>query len=629
MALFRRTKQKPWLLGGAGLAVVVLLVGLLARTGQSSQASSFYEVKRGDFLISIVEGGTLEAVSEVSIRNEVEGTARIIFIVPEGTYVKKGDLLVELDSSASQDAVNQQQINVEKAQFGLIQAEQQLEIQKSTAESDIQSARLRVEFAELDLTKFLQGEITQSLRNAQIEITNVLENLAIARERLDWSQKLFKEGFETKSNLDRDRLAVSQTELRLEQAERSLWMLENFDQKKKQRELESARHEANESLDRVKMQRARIIAQFQAEVETQRSTLELSRRKLERDLRQLAATKVYAPQDGLVVYPAGGRFSNESIIEEGAVVRNRQELIKLPDIAEMKLVLRIHESHINQIRRGQPAFVVLDSMPDQRFRGLVSRVGILPDGQSRFGNPNLKVYLTEVLVTDPLPDVKPGVSARAEIVVTNLASVLTAPIQSVTTRQGQQVVFLAGAPQRPVPVSVGMYNTKFIEIISGLKEGDQVLLAPPFDTENQDLGGAVLAGGETVALPDTNQLARLAARSREAQRDAPLAANSPSAPSRPADPSGPSLDAPSAASGTQPPQAEAGQRFVRQEDGPGEGRRGGSPGGERGIFNPSPELLKQFDTNGDGQLDESERAAMRERFNRERRRPGAEEAPTR
>ena len=112
---------------------------------------SYYEVKRGDFLISIVEGGNIEAVNEVVVRSEVEGTARIIFIVPEGSTVKKGDLLVELDSSAVQDAVNQQQINVEKAQFALIQAEQQLDIQKSMVDSEIAAALLKVEFAQTDL----------------------------------------------------------------------------------------------------------------------------------------------------------------------------------------------------------------------------------------------------------------------------------------------------------------------------------------------------------------------------------------------------------------------------------------------------------------------------------------------
>jgi len=44
----------------------------------------------------------------------------------------------------------------------------------------------------------------QGQRNAQIEITNVLENLQIAEDRRQWSKKLYEQGFETKSNLDKD-----------------------------------------------------------------------------------------------------------------------------------------------------------------------------------------------------------------------------------------------------------------------------------------------------------------------------------------------------------------------------------------------------------------------------------------
>jgi HlyD family secretion protein len=523
--------------------------------------------------------------------------------------VTQGDLLVELDSSSSQDAVNLQQINVEKAQFSLIQSEQQLEIQKSMVDSEVQAATLKVEFAESDLKKYIEGEAAQANRNCVIEITNVLENLKIGEERLQWSEKLYKQGYETKANLDKDRLAVSQYSLKLEQAQKALWMLETFDQPKKKRELEALLHEARENLERVKLQGDRKMNQYRADVETQKSTLELSRKKLERDLKQLQATKIMAPQDGMAVYASGGnRFSSESMIEEGAVVRNRQELIKLPDVSEMKLQVKIHESHINNIRRGQQAFIVLDSMPDQRFQGVVNKVAPLPDSSSRWGNPNLKVYATEILVTENLPDIKPGVSARAEIVVTNLANALTVPIQAVSTRKGQQVVFLASAPQQPVPVSVGMYNTKYIEITSGLKEGDRVMLSPPFDTDEKDLGGAILADGETVPRADTNKLARSAMRAKK--RNARALSPSKRGVENP--------PVPRTLAGTDASALEAASA-LRAGNGPRVKPADGRPqAGPEGAGRPNREeqlkLLKQFDKNGDGQLDENEQAAMRERF---------------
>ena len=499
-AWLRRARERPFVSAGAAVAVLVLLTwAWYFRQDPAPSASSYYEVKRGDFLISVVEGGTIEALNEVVIRSEVEGTARIIYIVPEGSTVKKGDLLVELDSSAAQDSVNQQEISVEKAQFALVQAQQQLAIQKSMVDSEVQAAHLKVEFAQSDLDKYLKGEAQKLLRSAQMQTNTDYESVKIAEERLEWSKKLYEQGFETKGNLDHDSLSVTQSRMRLEEAEQDLWMLQTFDQPKQTRKLQSALDEAKDDLARTKLQGERRLAQYQADVETQRRTLELSQKKLDRDQKQIQAAKLLAPQDGLVVYASGGnRFSSESLIEEGAVVRNRQEIIKLPDISAMKLQVKIHESHINNIHRGQPAYIVLDSMPDQRFQGVVTKVAPLPDSSSRWGNPNLKVYATEILVTDPLLNIKPGVSARAEIVVTNLTAVLTVPIQSVTTRNGQQVVFLSDHPRQPVPVQVGMYNTKFIEVASGLEAGNRVLLAPPFDSDEKDLGGGIINQGEAM-----------------------------------------------------------------------------------------------------------------------------------
>jgi HlyD family secretion protein len=596
--LVRPVKARPRLAAGIGLAVLAIIaVMMFGRPKPQGLAVSCFEVKRSDMLVSVVEGGTVEAVNEISIRSEVEGTARIIFIVPEGSNAKKGDLLVQLDSSSSEDQVNLQQINVEKAQFALVQAEQQLEIQKSVVDSEIAAAKLKVEFAESDLEKFTKGQALQTERNAQIDITNVLETLEIDQERLTWSEKLYKQGFETKGNLDKDRLTASQSRLKLEQAQKALWMVETFDNPKMKRSLEAALQEAKENLERVKLQDDRKLAQYAADVESQKKTLSLSQEKLERDKKQLMATKIYAPQDGLVVYAGsgGGHWSNESMIEEGAVVRNRQEIIKLPDVSAMKVQVKIHETYINQIELGQPAFVVLDSMPDQRFRGNVSKVAPLPDSQSRWGNPDLKIYATEILITDKLPDIKPGVSARAEVLITNLVNVVSVPIQSVTTRKGKQVVFLASAPQEPVPVIVGQYNTKFIQICSGLRDGDQVLLAPPFDTKERDLGGAIIADDETLPPSVTNQIARASAPGKDkGGKDR----------SRP---------------GISPVLADADQGGRPAAEGP-RSAMGARPG--RIAFNGSmtnqADVLKRFDKDGDGKLNATERAEMERWLARQR-----------
>ncbi len=601
--------RRPVLLGLAAIVVLVLLSWLF-RPKTSTSNTAYYEVRRGDFTVSIVEGGTLAAVSEVSIRNEVEGTARVIFIVPEGSYVKKSNLLIELDSAQAQDQVNQQQINLEKAQFALIQAEAQLDIQRSTTNSDVRAARLKRDFAILDLQKFQEGQRIVDLIEASNKLVQAEAQLSVNLDTYINTTNLAAKGYETQQKADGDRLSVLGNRNSLIVASNQMWMLKEFDHKKQLAQFTSAVEEAEKELERVIAQSERRIAQYVADLLTQSNTLTLNQKKLERDRKNLDATKIYAPQDGLVVYNVSeNRFSSESLIEEGATVRNRQELIKLPDVSRMKVTVKVHESYVNMITPGLPAFVILDSMPDQRFAGTVAKVALLPDSQARWGNPNLKVYNTEIHITDSLPDVKPGVSAKAEIIITNITDTLSVPIQAVTTSRGRQVVYVpSGGEPEPRPIEVGMYNTKYIQITSGLKEGDRVLLAPPFDTQEKDLEGAVLTADEKAKLR-TNGAAR--PKAIPAIPRPPNPGNGNGNGNGPADPSvtrrGPT-DA-----GTPPlASADGPSRAATTPAGP-PGAAGGPGQGGRGGFNRE-DMLKRFDKDGDGELSEEERNAMRQQF---------------
>lgn len=606
------------LLFAGGLAVVLLLLVYVAiPSGTDQPKTAFFEVRRGSFTVSIVEGGTLEAVSEEVIRNEVEGTSRIIYIVPEGTYVQEGDRLVELDASNAQEQYDQQQIAVEKADFSLVQSEKQLEIDKSIVDSDTRAAKLKVRFAKIELEKFEKGQSQVDLMQMQDKVLTAEAQLEVDKQTFDYTKKLADKGYEIQTRVDSDRLKVMGGQNQLMIATNNVWMLTAFDLPKMRAQYESDLEEAEKDLERVIQQGENRLAQSTADMMTQSNTLVLNNKKLGRYQKNLDGTIIDAPQEGLVVYPIGNsRFSSESMIEEGATVRNRQELIKLPDTSRMKVNIKVHESQINLVRAGQLTFVVLDSMPDKRFRGVVNKVALLPDTGSRWGNPNLKVYKTEILVTDPLPDIKPGVSASTEIVVTNIENAISVPIQAVTTLKGQQVVYARqGRKTVPKPVEVGLFNTKFIEVVSGLEKADRVLLSPPFDTEEQDLAGSLLAQSEKVELPTTAPASRQPPGAGPAR--GPASEGRPEGAGRGAEagdrPAGGGLDV---------------QAMIKRFDKNGNGRidasereaaRAAMPGGLAGGPGGGggrEAMMKQFDKDGDGELSDEERQAMRAEMGR-------------
>ena len=88
-------------------------------------------------------------------------------------------------------------------------------------------------------------------------------------------------------------------------------------------------------------------------------------------------------------------------------------------------------------------------------------------------------------------DLKPGVSAKSEIMVAELEDVLMVPVQSVTTYKGQKVVQVKRGEQVViVPVKTGQFNNRYIEIKEGLQEGDQISLSPNIDENSGTQGDA-------------------------------------------------------------------------------------------------------------------------------------------
>src|SRR6187455_1589347 len=213
----RRTFQRAGLIAAGVLICVAGFIAFRKWNAPKVEQNQFHRVKRGDMLISVVEGGALKAVKESIIRSEFEGISRIISIVPEGTYVKQGEMLVELDSSELKDRVNQQEVTYQNNEFAFIQAKENLSIQQSLVESQIKEAELRVEFAKSDLEKYIEGDAPQQINTATNAIIIRKEQLQRAQDKLDWTQQLFKKGYASKSELEADGLSLMQSKISLDQ----------------------------------------------------------------------------------------------------------------------------------------------------------------------------------------------------------------------------------------------------------------------------------------------------------------------------------------------------------------------------------------------------------------------------
>ena len=94
------------------------------------------------------------------------------------------------------------------------------------------------------------------------------------------------------------------------------------------------------------------IKSYESDVTAKLNTLELQRERLADMKKQLELTKIFAPQDGLVVYATGSASGSGILIEQGASIRQKQDLLKLPDVTQMMIEVKVHESHVRQIGRA-------------------------------------------------------------------------------------------------------------------------------------------------------------------------------------------------------------------------------------------------------------------------------------
>jgi len=480
----KKSKTSLFLYTACFLIVGFITYSMLSGSGgKSAEKASYYTVKKSDLNISVTEDGVLKAVDEEVIKNRLNGQSLIISIVAEGSRVKKGDLLVELDPAEAKKQLQQIQLELETSKSALITAKNDLLIEKSTIESEQREARKQIEFANMDLKKFEELDKKQQIREAKSKITSEEESLRITEEKYGWSQKLAAKGFETKSQVDRDKLELSNRKKSLESAKSRLQMLEKFDLPKAQVELTSKVTEANKRYERLLKQGDSKLSRSQGKLAAAERKLTVNQTRLTENEEQLNHTKLYAPADGIVIYPPRSHRGMERI-QEGAKVSKNRQLISIPSLQEMKVVIKVPEFHISKMKMGQTAYVSIESISDKRYKASISRVNPLPDKSNSWLGDEEKLYRVEMTITDPLPDVKPSISAKAEVIITDLKDVFYIPLHAIRSEKDKHYCYIKdGDDHRKAEIKIGLMNNSFAEITKGVSEGDQILLNIPDESE--------------------------------------------------------------------------------------------------------------------------------------------------
>jgi len=395
-----RKGKRFWIWVGAGIALVVVVVGfLLAHLAGSTSIdpNKLAKVTRGDVARSVVATGKIQPITKVEVKSKASGIVEKLY-VDINNVVHKGQQLAQLDQ---QEIVAQ--VEAQRAQLAGAQAN------VSTYEANIE----------------------------QDKVNAAAPDLPMYKATLDRNLEMQKEGIVSRQALDdanKDYLAA----------------LTRRDSSKAQIGVDTAK---------LKQARAQVM-QSQA-----------SLKQLEE---QLSYTTIVAPMDGVILsrdVEIGDAVSSILVLGSTATL-----VMTEGDINEVYVQGKVDEADIAHVYMAQPARIKVESFRDRVFEGKVTKIA--PLGVEK---DNVTTFEVRVSINNPGGELKANMTANAEILLDEHKGVLTVPENAVIYDNMKNAsVEIPDKQQkegkRKVGVKVGLSNGAVTEVLSGLKEGDTVVL---------------------------------------------------------------------------------------------------------------------------------------------------------
>ena len=462
-------------IGASGFGLMQLYKSIGPAIGAESELL-LHVVQKRTLDDTVIERGTIESQNTIFGKCELPGNeSSIVFIVPEGTVVCKGDIIVKLESAKIDQQIALKKIALNEAEGKLKEALQNLIAKTNEGEGKIVTAKREFQIAEIEVTKYRDGDFIAEESELQRLIADgkaQLEKFLDDRRKIE---ELVKKGYRSPEQLDEYGLRVKSFEKAVQRDEQKLNNLRLYDRTLKMTTFEGKATDAKKKVEREESTAKAEIERAESTIESAKNLVELHKSELKDLVEVLAKCEMKAPQDGTVAYANQPWFDASEKIRTGSKVFQQRDIFYLPDMSKMQVKLGIHESIVNRIKKDQSVSIRLDAFPDVKLKGSISYVAEL--AASSFDNT--KNYDANVIITE-IPDnisLKPGMTAEVEILVGVYEDILAIPVGAVTEHFQLSYVYIAkgGEFTRKV-VKTGRTTHSFVEILEGLEPGDSVAM---------------------------------------------------------------------------------------------------------------------------------------------------------
>ncbi len=466
--------------GGAYLARSSAAKRAAAEQQKTQQVIATVPVTKGDFEVVIRTMGKLEAVKSVPVMCDVTG--QVVWVIPNGTKVKKGDTIIELDAKRMARSLRDQQNQYADAAARLEQRKRELAV-------GVKNAELALAQAQKDLDQFeATQEADLASRRKQSEYD--AQDLGLTRERFDRKQRQADAALIPKREVELATADIKAKEFGLERQGKDIELAESK-AKSDRLDKQAAVQKAQADLDRAK-------AAEQDEIQNATMQLQINEQQLKRAKEQFSKSVIRSPAVGIVALDsAGNRFGGggNRPIAVGDPVYEERKVATIPDLAEMRVALELTQDQVRLVRKKHKAKIEVEGVSDTIFDGEVAEIAQTATEQrvqGWFAPTGERIFQTYVSLKNPKKlYLRPGTTSVIRIIVDRLPKALSIPLECVFTHEGKTVVYvLRDGRFKSVEVGLGPQNEDVVVVKKGLKAGDRVALhdVREMDTEGESGG---------------------------------------------------------------------------------------------------------------------------------------------
>lgn len=442
-----------------------------------------YTVQRGRLNVTITENGSLMAKNSEKITFMGRRGGKVSFLIEEGKSVAQDEVLCRLETKDLETQQQQLKLDINKTEADLASARTELEIQQSDNVANVEKARIAVAKAQNELEKYRDGDAPKDRRNFEVAIKEAETAFSKSKKKFEDSQKLLEQSYISKSQLEQDQIDFERADIKLTSAQRDLELFDKYTLPMTVTDKDAALKDAQRGLENAEKRASSQLRQKQVAVESQEQRLTELRKNLKEVEEEIEKSTIKAPCPGIVIYgdPSQPWYRDE--IKLGGQVWGGFTLFTIPDLRVMQVQVQIHEADINKIKVDQPATVTMETYPGVVLKGKVAKIASIAGGNNRNwrSNDEVKKFTVDIVLDGTGGvDMKPGISAKAEIFIAELQDVVSVPRQCVFIEEGLTFAFVvrSGRAER-VSVKTEISNDSLVQIGDGLSAGDQVLLYNP------------------------------------------------------------------------------------------------------------------------------------------------------